>query len=718
MFESPITYVNFTKELLNMLQFLKALFITILFLGVASCANSQKNEASVDSTDHKFTNELINETSPYLLQHAHNPVNWRPWGEEAFEKAQEEDKLVLISIGYSSCHWCHVMEHESFEDEEVADLMNENFICIKVDREERPDVDQVYMNAIQLMTGQGGWPLNCFTLPDGRPIYGGTYFAKDQWIEVLKNLDYTYEKTPNTVIDYAENLTEGVKQSELIVTTVEMESFDTEKIDSMVFVWNQGFDTSRGGNNRAPKFPLPNNWDFLMEYAHLNNDTATLEQVDLTLDKMAMGGIYDQVGGGFARYSTDMDWKVPHFEKMLYDNGQLVSLYAKAYARTGSPLYKHTVYQTLEWVYREMMTADGAFYSALDADSEGEEGKFYVWTKEEMKEVLGDDFDFANEYYELNLKGLWEGNYILLRNKSLTELTKKLDMSAEEIQAKAKEVNKKLLEARAKRIRPGLDDKSLASWNAIMSIGFADAYQAFGEAPMKNAAIYNGEWLRKNMLQEDGKLLHTYKKGEAKIDGFLDDYAFTISMFIKLYEITFDESYIEDAKKMAEYAIANFQDEASGMFYYTASTGETLIARKMEISDNVIPSSNSQMANALFVLGTLTDNADWIEISRQMLANVYNDMTSYPSSYSNWGILGMHFTEPFYEVALTGDQWESEYQGLANSYVPNKVLMGGKDGKLPLLEGKFLGETTIFVCVNKACQMPVNKAADALEQMK
>lgn len=695
----------------------------IILFGILSlinaCASSQNKETMNNQEEHTYTNALIHESSPYLLQHAHNPVDWMPWGDEAFEKAKTENKLVLVSIGYSSCHWCHVMEHESFEDEEVAELMNENFVCIKVDREERPDVDQVYMNAVQLMTGSGGWPLNCFALPDGRPIYGGTYFPKEQWIQVLQNLDYTYEKDPEKVRGYADNLTEGIQQSELIETPTEIQPFELVKLDSMITNWRQGFDTRDGGNNRAPKFPMPNNWEFLMQYAYHTNDSAAMKQVDLTLDKMAMGGIYDQVGGGFARYSTDMLWKVPHFEKMLYDNAQLISLYSKAYKRSQNPLYKTIVYQTLEWVYREMSTENGAFYSALDADSEGEEGKFYVWTKEELKEALTEDeFNFADTYYELNLKGTWEGNFILLRHKSYEEVGSKLKLSISEVIEKANQINAKLLEARSSRIRPGLDDKALLSWNALMTIGFVDAYEAFHEKLMLNAAIHNVNWMRKKMFRNEGGLWHTYKNGEAKIDGFLDDYAFTIQALIKLYEVTFDESYIEDAEKLADFAIAEFYDENSGMFFFTASSGDALIARKMEISDNVIPSSNSEMANSLFVLGTLLDKNPYKEMAQQMLANVYDDMAGYPSAYSNWGILTFNFTHPSYEVAVTGKGWEKEAQGLHQHYIPNMVLMGGEKGELPLLEDKFMDEVTIFVCVDKSCQMPVQKAEDALKQMK
>jgi len=683
--------------------------LAIVFV-ITSCANSQKNENKTMES-HTYTNDLINESSPYLLQHAHNPVNWMAWGDEAFEKAKKEDKLVLVSIGYSSCHWCHVMEHESFENEEVAKIMNDYFVCIKVDREERPDVDQVYMTAVQLMTGSGGWPLNCFTLPDGRPIFGGTYFPKNEWIKTLKNLHLTYTKDRQRIINYAENLTKGVQESELIESAIESSEFTIDKLDELAVIWKRDFDFKDGGMNRAPKFPIPNNYDYLMQYAFSTNDSIIMNQVDLTLQKMANGGIYDQIGGGFARYSTDMKWKAPHFEKMLYDNGQLVSLYSFAYQRTKNLLYKNVVYQTLEWVYREMTTKDGAFYSALDADSDGEEGKYYVWSKEELKEVLTDEeFDLLKDYYEINPKGLWEGNYILLRDGT--------DAYSEEIDTKMKTINKKLLAERENRIKPGLDDKSLTSWNAMMLKGYADAYAVFNEPLFLQAALKNAKWLLKKQTKKDGGLYHTYKKGTSKIDGFLDDYAFVIDAYLTLYEVTFSEDWLTEAQNLTDYAIQHFEDTTSGMFYYTSNSSSVLIARKMEINDNVIPASNSQMANVLFKLGTIKNNSAYVEKSKQMLANVYDKMYSYPSGYSNWAILALKMAKPFYEVAITGKKWQSKLNQINQIYLPNKLVLGGEKSDLELLNGKFLDKTTIFVCKQGACLLPVTEVDAAVNQMK
>jgi uncharacterized protein YyaL (SSP411 family) len=688
------------KNVLILLQFLTLLVMS-------SCAENKSVNETIKTTP-EHNNQLINESSPYLLQHAHNPVDWMPWGDEAFEKAEKEDKLVLVSIGYSACHWCHVMEHESFEDSVVANFMNENFVCIKVDREERPDVDQVYMTAVQLMTGSGGWPLNCFTLPDGRPIYGGTYFNKKDWLQILSDLSLTYQKDKARILKFADGLTKGVIESELIKTPKEQQEFKLEDLTLIVDFWKQSFDTQNGGMKRTPKFPLPNNYDFLMQHAILTNDTVVLNQIDLTLQKMAYGGIYDQIGGGFARYSTDQKWKVPHFEKMLYDNAQLVSLYSKAYQRTKNPLYKDVVYQTLNWVYTDMTTVNGSFYSALDADSDGEEGKYYVWTEKELKEILNDkELDLFKSYYEINVKGLWEGNYILLRKENTP-----LKLSKEIIA-----INKKLVKVRNERIKPGLDDKSLTTWNALMLEGYLDAYSVFGEKLFLQAALKNANWLTKHQIKKDGSVLHTYKNGESKIDGFLDDYAFTISAFLKLYENTFDEKWLNQAKLLTDYSINNFRDTTSGMFFYTSNNNK-LITRKMEINDNVIPASNSQMAIDLYKLGVLLDNKEYKSISKKMLNNVYNDIQSYPSGYSNWAILALHMSTPYYEIAITGDNWQEKLKELNEHYIPNKVLMGGTKSELPLLEGKFIGETTIFVCQEGSCKMPVTEVDDAINQMK
>ena len=594
----------------------------------------------MEAQEHTYTNALIHETSPYLLQHAHNPVNWMPWGEAALKQAREEDKLLLISIGYSACHWCHVMEHESFEDTTVARVMNENYICIKVDREERPDVDQVYMNAVQLMTRHGGWPLNCVALPDGRPVWGGTYFPKEKWLESIQAVADFYRKDPQQMGEYAQQLTAGIRQMDLVPVNTEPADFTMDALDELYTTWSKRFDNKEGGPAKAPKFPLPNNYRFLLRYGHHKEDQKVLEHVELTLRKMAWGGIYDQVGGGFARYSTDLYWKVPHFEKMLYDNAQLVSLYSEAWQAFKEPLYKEVVYQSLEFIEREMTAPEGAFYSALDADSEGEEGKFYIWSKEELKQELGADYDLFAAYYNVNSKGLWEqGHYILLRDKSAADFAGKAGLSPEALREKVTNWQKQLLKVRAKRIRPGLDDKSLTSWNAMMVKGYVDAYQAFDEKEFLDKALTNARFILKHQWQEDGSLYHSYKKGRSTIEGYLEDYAFTIEAFLALHEATFDATWLQHARKLADYVIDHFSDQETGMFFFTSDQGQKLISKSMEVSDNVIPASNSVMAKNLFLLSHYFNEKTYKERSIQMLNNVKEQMPSYGSGYSNWALL-------------------------------------------------------------------------------
>ncbi|MCH2224950.1 MAG: thioredoxin domain-containing protein, partial [Crocinitomicaceae bacterium] len=536
----------------------------------------------------KYTNALVNESSPYLLQHAHNPVNWVPWADDVFERAEKEGKLVLISVGYSACHWCHVMEHESFEDEEVAALMNKFFINVKVDREERPDVDQVYMTAVQLMTQKGGWPLNCFTLPDGRPIYGGTYFPKEQWMHILKSLQHTFTNELPKVQEYAKNLHEGIIASELIDIPSEKLDFEEEKLTELMQRWSKMFDWNDGGNSRAPKFPLPSNLNFLLDYGINAKNNKAIDHVELTLDKMALGGIYDQIGGGFSRYSVDMLWKVPHFEKMLYDNGQLLSTYSKGYRQFKKPLYKRLVSQTIDWLEREMLDESGAFFSALDADSEGVEGKFYVWKKEELDAVLSKDDTWVYDFYQVNQRGYWEeDNYILLRSESDEVFAKKFGWTIEELELKIKGVNQQLLDERSSRVRPGLDNKCITSWNAMTLKGLCDAYAVFGEESYLFLALKNARWLTDNRIKEDGAVIRLEKNEQEEIEGFLEDYAHAINAFMTLYQVTLDESWLNVAKKICDYTVTHFQDAQSKMFYFTP-TSTQLIARKMEINDNVI----------------------------------------------------------------------------------------------------------------------------------
>jgi uncharacterized protein YyaL (SSP411 family) len=669
----------------------------------------------------EHTNRLVHESSPYLLQHAHNPVDWYPWGEEAFAKAREENKLVLVSVGYSSCHWCHVMERECFEDEAVAEVMNERFVCIKVDREERPDVDQVYMTAVQLMTNRGGWPLNCFTLPDGRPVYGGTYFPPAQWTQVLKQLADTYAQEPERVRAHAAQLHQGVASQRLVASPTEEGGLEQrDALRAMVDKWKRQLDHVDGGPDKVPKFPMPDNYRFLLRYAWLTNDEELKKHIELTLDKMALGGIFDQVGGGFARYSTDAVWKAPHFEKMLYDNAQLISLYSQAYQAFKKPLYKDTVERTMAFITREMTSPEGVFYSALDADTEGEEGRYYVWTDDELREALGDELAFAMDYYGIGPKTVWEhGRHILLRQQDDEAFAQQRNLSVDEVRQRVGSMNARLLAARERREKPGLDDKSLVSWNALMVTGLCNAFEVFGNERYERAAIRTMELILAKCRRSNGGLWHLYKDGKASINGFLEDYCFTIEALLALYGITFEERWLTEARALAEHAIRHFHDEATGLFNFTSDLDPGLITRPMELHDNVTPASNSSMANGLFLLGTLYDDERYLALSERAALSGTTQLAIYPTGHSHWaqGLLMRVF--PLNEIAITGPDARTFRGNFAAHYLPNRLFLGCTNASsLPLLKDKTLPASTIFVCVEKACQLPVHTVDAAVKLIR
>lgn len=664
-------------------------------------------------------NSLIKESSPYLLQHANNPVNWYAWNDETLALAKKENKLILVSIGYSACHWCHVMEHESFEDEQVATIMNENFINIKVDREERPDIDMVYMGAVQLMTGQGGWPLNCFALPDGRPIYGGTYFPKKQWINVLGNLADLFATNPDKAYEYAAHLTDGLEQLE-IPKVYDGTSFDLLTLTNSVYKWKQSFDTEHGGPNRAPKFPLPNNYQFLLNYHFYENDLNVKKHLDVTLTKMAWGGIYDQLGGGFARYSTDVLWKVPHFEKMLYDNAQLVSLYSEAYKQTKNELYKKIVYETIDFVKRELTNPDFGFYSALDADSEGIEGKYYVWQKEELHRLLKNDFELFADYYCVNDIGYWEDeNYVLMRDTEESIIALKHNVSISELQQKIKACNAILLDVREKRVKPGLDNKVLASWNGLMCKALADAYLVFEEEDFKTLALANANYLVKNYCKENGQLLRVINNNTS-ISGFLEDYAFVIDAFLSVYLITANENCLLKAKALTDYTLKHFYDDKKNTYYFTDSSHEKLVVRKAEWSDNVIPASSSQMAINLYKLSIYFDNTNYRQISEKLLKSVIKEIESYGPGYSNWACLLLQYLKPQIEVVIVGKSVNENLVALYKQSPPNVIFaLSDKTSDLPLLKNRYVeGQTLIYVCKNNSCLLPTETVAEALKQIE
>ncbi len=658
----------------------------------------------------KKTNRLIHSTSPYLLQHAYNPVDWFEWGNEALNKAKKEDKPILVSIGYSSCHWCHVMERESFEIEDIAQIMNEHFVCIKVDREERPDIDHIYMEAVQAMGMNGGWPLNVFLTPEQKPFYGGTYFPPQNWAQMLLQLNIVFEQKRGEINSSADDLIQHLNTSDLQRFAKEpgLEKFKQESLDSMFKILASRFDATWGGIEKAPKFVMPTIWLFLLHYYAITKSKEAIHIVSHTLKKMAMGGIYDQIGGGFSRYSVDGEWFAPHFEKMLYDNAQLLSLYSEAYAITKEESFKNVVYETTEWLQREMMHPEGGFYSALDADSEGIEGKFYTWTYDELKEVLSSDVSIVQDYYQATPEGNWEHGRNILHRKNDSAPSPKL-----------KAIKEKLLEARAPRIRPGLDDKILTSWNGMMVQGLIDSYKAFGDHQFLDLALKAILFLETNVIV-NGKVYRAFKNKHSTTEGFLEDYAFLIQAYSSLYQVTFREAYLKKAEQWSTYVMKHFYDESEGYFYFSSAAAEQLIAKKKEVFDNVIPASNSVMARNLFHVGTLLDKPEWKKIATDMSSRLSSITESEPGYMSNWGILFSEITKGMAEVVIVGNDLEDIRKELHQHPLPFVLTLGTKTkSDLPLFEGRESkdGKTMIYVCFNKTCKLPVSTVKEALDQL-
>lgn len=666
-----------------------------------------------------MANKLQQENSPYLQQHAQNPVHWYPWGEEALNKAKEENKLIIISIGYSACHWCHVMERESFENTDIALTMNKFFVSIKIDREERPDIDQIYMIAVQLMTNAGGWPLNVICLPDGRPIYGGTYFKPHDWQNVLLQIAQMWEETPQTAIEYASKLTEGINKAERLPISPIPEQYTLQDLKEVILPWKEQFDLRDGGYKRVPKFPLPNNWLFFLRYGSLTQDDEILSHVHFTLEKIGNGGIYDHIGGGFCRYSVDGKWHVPHFEKMLYDNGQLISLYSEAYQQKPTILYKEIVFETIAWAKREMRAENGGFYSALDADSEGIEGKFYTFTDTEF-DFLAEDAQLAKLHFNITSTGNWQEEqtnipFVSSTQKEITES----GFSEQQWTQYLSEIKAKLLTYRNKRIKPGLDNKQLTSWNALLLKGLVDAYRVFNDQQHLELAIDIANFIETHCKKSDHTLLHQPEDINRSIEGFLDDYAFVIESYIALYESTFDEKWIYLAKEYASKSISLFYDAQAKTFYYTSENSEELIARKSEIMDNVIPASSSTIVRQLYKLGLIFDQDDYTAIADQVFANVFPYIKSYGSAYSNWAIqlLENHFGTN--EIALTGESslnWRKEIDSIR--YIPNKIYLGGTKSTLPLLINRQDLVSKAYLCRNKTCSLPQESVTSLLELIK
>jgi uncharacterized protein YyaL (SSP411 family) len=667
----------------------------------------------------KHTNSLIHESSPYLLQHAHNPVDWLPWGNEARSRASKENKLILVSIGYAACHWCHVMERECFEDQEVAALMNKYFVCIKVDREERPDVDQVHMEAVQMMTRQGGWPLNCFTTPDGKPIYGGTYFPKPKWISILRQLNKVWNADPEQVNAYGDKLLAGMEVSGVIEPDVDGLTFDIEILEDSIAKWKQQFDPEWGGPNKAPKFPLPTNYTFLMHYGKWNKDVEVLRHVTRTLDKMAQGGIYDQVGGGFARYSTDVEWKVPHFEKMLYDNAQLLGLYAEAYQAFANDEYLEICKGIKSWLYREMRHPSGGYYSALDADSEGVEGLFYTFNQDFPKEDEAIGQAFAR-FYHTGINALWEGRIIPVRKTSFEKQAEIEDVPESELVKDWNALNKELLQLRSAKVRPALDDKCLCSWNAMLASAFAKSYIYTGDVRDLDEARNIMRFVERNMTNHDtGGLFHTWKNNVAKVDGFLEDYAFAIEAYILLYQADFDFKWLKKAKSMAFLTLDRFYDDTKGIFFFTPIEQTDLISRPVELSDNVIPSSNAVMAQNLDTLAAYFDLGHFREKAERLLGAMPQSIIQYGAGYSHWADLHLRKAMGSPEIVVTGDQSNDVINALRETYMPLAISAAGNG---QYTEGIFTGriqnnKTAIYICRHATCQQPLFDVQEAREML-
>ncbi|GAA3999327.1 thioredoxin domain-containing protein [Hymenobacter fastidiosus] len=670
-------------------------------------------------------NRLSQESSPYLLQHAHNPVDWYPWGPEALSRAQAEQKPILVSIGYAACHWCHVMERESFENPRIAAVMNQHFVCIKVDREERPDVDQVYMEALHAMGLRGGWPLNVFLNPDAKPFYGGTYFAPRSFTQLLESIGQAYQNDSRQELDQsAEQFARALRTSDLEKYSLHPSeaAVSAEQFKLLVANLSVKFDQEKGGTSRAPKFPMPSIWRFLLRAHAATGSPDLLQQAALTLREMAWGGLYDQAGGGFARYSTDTDWLAPHFEKMLYDNGQLISLYSEAFQVTQDELFREVVYDTVAFVERELRSPEGGFYSSLDADSEGEEGKFYVFTQDELRELLGDEEPLFSAYYNCTAPGNWEhGRNILHRRASDADFARQHQLPPGVVADMVQGWKARILAARIHRIRPALDDKILTGWNALMLNGLTDAYRAFGEARFLALALRNAHFLQAR-LRQGPRLFRNYKAGRATIEAFLEDYALVIQAYTSLYEVTFDAQWLREAETLTEYVLGHFFDPTEQQFFYTDDTGEVLIARKKELFDNVIPGSNSVMAHNLHRLGLHLDNSHYRELAAAMLKQVQELVVQEPQHLTNWASLYAALLHPTAEIAIVGPAAEAMRHELGRHFLPNVVLAGAvvATDELPLLRQRPAqnGQTTLYVCFNHACRQPVHTVAEALAQLR
>ena len=663
-------------------------------------------------------NSLINETSPYLLQHANNPVDWYAWNDEALQKAIDENKPIFLSIGYSSCHWCHVMAHESFENDEVAKFMNENFVNIKVDREERPDIDDIYQKVCQIATGQGGWPLSIFLTPDQKPFYVGTYFpvldsyGRPGFGSICRQLSQAWKEKPNDIEKSADNFLNALQKTEKVSTPSKLERILLDEAAMNLF---QLGDATYGGFGSAPKFPNAANVSFLFRYAKLSGLNKFNEFALKTLNKMAKGGIFDQIGGGFHRYSTDAKWLVPHFEKMLYDNALIPVNYAEAYQITKDPFYLDVLKQTLDFVIREMTSPEGGFYSAYDADSEGVEGKFYVWKKSEIKEILGNDADMFCLFYDVTDGGNWEGNNILCNNLNISTVAFNFGITEDQVRTKLKECSEKLLEVRSKRIAPGLDDKVLVSWNALMITAFAKGYRVTLEKKYLDAAKNCIDFIENNLFKDE-KLLRTYKNGTAKIDGYLEDYSYFVNALLDVFEIDPEPKYLKLALKLGNHLVEHFWDAENNSFFMTSDNHEKLIIRPKSNFDLSLPSGNSVSAFVMLRLYHLSQNNKFLDISTKIMENQAQMAAENPFGFGYLlNTITIFFEKPL-EITVINPENSELCKTLQSEYIPNSFLVTVQNNEqlselseFPFFAGKnFEEKTSVFVCKDFTCSLPLH----------
>ncbi len=685
------------------------------------------------ASEYKFTNSLINETSPYLLQHAHNPVDWFPWSEEALERARREDKPILLSIGYSACHWCHVMAHESFESEPIAKLMNEHFVNIKVDREERPDLDSIYMNSVMMMNGHGGWPMTVFLTPDGVPFYGGTYYppvdrgGMPGFPRILISIAEAYRAKRDEIAQSAESILGELKRLDSLKP--QQGNLSHEITDHAATQLLRLLDPVYGGFGRAPKFPPSMTLSFLLRQFARTKDQGSLDAVELTLQRMANGGMYDQLGGGFHRYSVDEKWLVPHFEKMLYDNALLLRIYLDAFLATGKEFYKRIATETLDYVRREMTDSSGGFYSSQDADSEGEEGRFFVWTPAEVETLLGEnDAKLFCRYFDVSEFGNFEGHSILHVDADAESIAKFMRVSVDELNRVIERGKKILFEAREKRIKPFRDEKTLTAWNGLMLRSFAEAARVLDRQDYLEIAVSNANFLL-NELKKDGRLLRTHKSGESKLNAYLEDYAYLADGLLSLYEATFDVRWFNEARTLVQTMIEQFWDEEEGGFFFTSSDHEKLIARTKDWYDNAAPGGNSVAAHVLLRLALLTGDEGYRSKAERILNLLKPAMMRSPNAFGHLlCALDLYLSSP-YEIAIVGMPESADtrlmIEAVFKNYLPNKVVALAAPGKvessaaIKLLEGRnqIEGKTTAYVCRNFYCEAPVTDSSNLKERL-